>query len=42
MVLNRESVAGSVIQATGMVEFEDDLRMGVLLGALVAAAPILE
>ena len=26
----RESVAGSVIQATGTVEFEDDLRMGVL------------
>ena len=25
----RESVAGSVIQATGTVEFEDGLRMGV-------------
>ena len=25
-----ESVAGSVIQATGMVEFEDGLRTGVL------------
>ena len=27
---NQESVAGSVIQATGMVEFEDGLRTGVL------------
>ena len=27
-----ESVAGSVIQATGTVEFEDGLRMVVLLG----------
>ena len=26
------SVAGSVIQATGTVEFEDGLRTGVLLG----------
>ena len=30
--INRESVAGSVIQATGMVEFEDGLRTGVLPG----------
>ena len=30
--LDRESVAGSVIQATGTVEFEDGLRMGVLPG----------
>ena len=29
-VTNRESVAGSVIQATGTVEFEDGLRTGVL------------
>ena len=29
---NRESVAGSVIQASGTVEFEDGLRMGVLFG----------
>ena len=28
--VNRESVAGSVIQATGTVEFEDGLRTGVL------------
>ena len=38
----RESVAGSVIQATGTVEFEDDLRTGVLPGgcwALRVAAP---
>ena len=28
----RESVAGSVIQATGTVEFEDGLRTGVLPG----------
>ena len=38
-------MAGSVIQATGTVVFEDGLRMEVLLeaaGALVAAAPILE
>ena len=28
----RESVAGSVIQATGTVEFEDGLRTGVLHG----------
>ena len=28
---NRESVAGSVIQATGTVEFKDGLRMGVSL-----------
>ena len=27
-----ESVAGSVIQASGTVEFEDGLRTGVLLG----------
>ena len=27
---DRESVAGSVIQATGTVEFEDGLRTGVL------------
>ena len=27
---NRESVAGSVIQATGKVKFEDGLRIGVL------------
>ena len=35
-------MAGSVIQATGMVEFEDGLRTGVLLGGcwtLGAAAP---
>ena len=32
----------SVIQATGTVEFEDDLRMGDLDGALGAAASILE
>ena len=30
--LHRESVAGSVIQATGTVEFEDGLRTGVLPG----------
>ena len=30
MVTYRESVAGSVIQATRTVEFEDGLRMGVL------------
>ena len=38
-------MAGSVIQTTETVEFEDGLRMGVHLGgagALVAAAPILE
>ena len=29
---HRESVAGSVIQATGTVEFEDGLRTGVLPG----------
>ena len=29
---DRESVAGSVIQATGTVEFEDGLRTGVLPG----------
>ena len=29
---DRESVEGSVIQATGMVEFEDGLRTGVLPG----------
>ena len=29
---NWESVADSVIQATGMEEFEDSLRTGVLLG----------
>ena len=29
---NRESVAATVIQATGMVEFEDRLRTGVLPG----------
>ena len=29
---NREFVADSVIQATGTVEFEDGLRMGVLFG----------
>ena len=28
----REFVADSVIQASGMVEFEDGLRTGVLLG----------
>ena len=28
----RESVVGSVIQATGTVEFEDGLRMGVFPG----------
>ena len=28
----RESVAGSIIQATGTVEFEDGLRTRVLLG----------
>ena len=27
-----ESMAGSVIQATGTVEFEDGLKMGVLPG----------
>ena len=32
MGLYRESVAGSVIQASGTVEFEDGLRTGVLLG----------
>ena len=45
LVCNREFVAGSVIQATGMVKFEDGLRMGESLeaaGALVVAAPILE
>ena len=31
-VLYQESVAGSVIQATGTVEFEDDLRKGILTG----------
>ena len=31
-VAHRESVAGSVIQATGTVEFEDGLRTGVLPG----------
>ena len=31
-VLNRGSVVGSVIQATGTVEFEDGLRTGVHLG----------
>ena len=30
--LYRESVVGSVIQASGTVEFEDGLRTGVLLG----------
>ena len=30
-LLHRESVAGSVIQASGTVEFEDGLRTGVLL-----------
>ena len=36
-------MAGSVIQATGTVEFEDGLRLGVLeaAGALRAAAPSL-
>ena len=29
-VMHRESLAGSVIQATGTVEFEDGLRTGVL------------
>ena len=29
-ISSQESVAGSVIQATGTVEFEDGLRMGVL------------
>ena len=28
----RDSVAGSVIQGTGILEFEDGLRMGVLPG----------
>ena len=32
LVCSRESVAGSVIQATGKVEFEDGLRTGVLPG----------
>ena len=39
---NQESVAGSVIQATGMVEFEDGLRTESSLqaaGTLVVAAP---
>ena len=31
-IRNRESVAGSVIQASGTVEFEDGLRTGVLPG----------
>ena len=31
-IFYRESVAGSVIQATGTVEFEDGLRTGVLPG----------
>ena len=40
-------MAGSLIQATGTVEFEDGLRMGVLpsleaAGALVVSAPILD
>ena len=30
--VNWGSVAGSVIQATGTVEFEDGLKTGVLLG----------
>jgi len=30
--VNRDSVEGSVIQATGTVEFEDDLRTGVYPG----------
>ena len=30
--INRESVVGFVIQATGTVEFEDGLRIVVLLG----------
>ena len=29
--VNRKSVMGSVIQAIGKVEFEDDSRTGVLL-----------
>ena len=29
---NRKFLASSVIQATGMVEFEDDLRTGILPG----------
>ena len=29
---NRETVAGSVIQTTGTVEFEDGLKTGVLPG----------
>ena len=32
LIIYRESVAGSVIQATGTVEFEDGLRTGVLPG----------
>ena len=32
VLMDRESVAGSVIQATGMVEFENGLRMVLLLG----------
>ncbi len=39
---NRESVAGSVIQATGKVEFEDGTESSLeAAGALVVAAPIL-
>ena len=44
MACDRESVAGSVIQATGTVEFEDGLRRESSLeaaGALVAASPSL-
>ena len=44
MLRPRGSVAGSVIQATGTVEFEDGLRTGVLLEAACAlrgAAPSL-
>ena len=40
-VIYLESEVGSVIQATGTVEFEDGLRTGVLPGALRAAAPSL-
>ena len=32
VAINQESVASSVIQATGTAEFDDGLRMGVFLG----------
>ena len=41
-ISHRESVAGSVIQATRTVEFEDGLSPPWKPGALVVAAPILE